>query len=47
MNDKNIETPIPTAEQPKQFHVPMWVLTALVSVSFIVITVVIRGLPTP
>lgn len=51
MNDKNIETPIPTAEQlptpPEQRHIPMWVLTTFVMVSFIVVAVAIRGLPTP
>lgn len=50
MNDKNIETPIPAAEQlpshPEQFHTPMWVLTTFVIVSFILVAVAIRGLPT-
>lgn len=44
MKDKNIETPIPTAEQ---FHTPMWVLTTFVLVSFVVVAVAIRGLPIP
>ena len=46
MNDRNKETPIPTAE-PEQFHTPMWVLTTFVIVSFGIIAVAIRGLPLP
>lgn len=51
MNDKNIETPIPTADQlpvhSEQFHAPMWVLTAFVIVAFAGIALAIRGLPLP
>ena len=49
MNDKNIVTPIPTADQlpvhSEQFHTPMWILTTLVIVAFAGIAVAIRGLP--
>lgn len=49
MNDRNIKTPIPTADQlpvhSEQFHTPMWVLTTFVIVAFAGIALAIRGLP--